>query len=323
MTEASRAIDVHAHVYPAVYLDRLEEIGVDPATTAIARDLGADSTDADMSARLKLMGQAGVETQVLAVTPQCPSGVEPGPSLAAARWINDEYARLVRRHDGRFLAYGALPLPHVDASLTEIDRIVDEFGFVGVSLPALLPGGTSLADRRFDPVWAALDEHSAIVNLHATGSGAMSRLLVDHGLVWVNGAPVEDAICVLHLLKADIPRRFPRVRFHVAHLAGDLPFLAQRLEDNFEDWGAFPESPLTALRRMWFDAANFHEPSLAMTVETLGAQQIMAGSDHPYFQGEKYVRAFDYIRTSRLSPTEIDAVLTGNANDLYRVVTKD
>jgi predicted TIM-barrel fold metal-dependent hydrolase len=60
-----------------------------------------------------------------------------------------------------------------------------------------------------------------------------------------------------------------------------------------------------------------------MTVETLGAQQIMAGSDHPYFQGEKYVRAFDYIRTSRLSPTEIDAVLTGNANDLYRVVTKD
>ena len=77
MTEASRAIDVHAHVYPAVYLDRLEEIGVDPATTAIARDLGADSTDADMSARLKLMGQAGVETQVLAVTPQSPSGVEP------------------------------------------------------------------------------------------------------------------------------------------------------------------------------------------------------------------------------------------------------
>ncbi|CAM3398201.1 amidohydrolase family protein [Isoptericola cucumis] len=314
---AGGAVDTHAHVYPAVYLDRLERIGVDPATTAIARGLGADSTDEDVSERLRDMDRAGVGVQVLAVTPQSPGGVEPGPSLDAARWVNDEYARLLAAHPDRFAAYGALPLPHVAAALAEIPRLFDELGFAGVSLPTVLPGGRTLADPRLDEVWSALDERSAVVNLHATGSGARSDLITDHGLVWVNGAPVEDAVAVLQLLKADLPRRFPRVRLHVAHLAGDLPFLAQRLEDNYEDWGAFPSSPLGALRRMWFDAANFHEPSLALAVETLGASRILAGSDHPYFRGAKYRRAFDYVRTSRLAEQDVRAVLHGNARALY------
>lgn len=313
----SPAIDTHAHVYPAAYLDRLERIGVGPSTTAIARDLRADSTAADLTARLRGMDDAGVELQVLAVTPQAPAGREPGPSLDAARWINDEYARLVVAYPGRFLAYGALPLPHVDAALEEIPRVADAPGFVGFSLPTVLPGGLSPADPRFDPVWAALDERGAVMNLHATGSGARSDLITGHGLAWVNGAPVEDAIAVLHLLQADVPGRFPRVRLHVAHLAGDLPFLARRLEDNYEDWGAFPSSPLGALRGMWFDAANFHEPSLVLAAETLGADRLLAGSDHPYFQGAKYVRAFDYVRTSRLPGPDVEAVLAGNARALY------
>lgn len=311
------AIDTHAHVYPAAYLDQLERIGVDPSTTAVARDIGADSTDGDIAERLRDMDRADVAVQVLAATPQSPNGPEPEPSLDAARWINDEYARLVDAHPARFVAYGALPLPHVDAALVELPRLFDELGFVGVSLPTVLPDGLTPADVRFDALWAALDERSAIVNIHATGSGARSDLITDHGLEWVNGAPIEDAIAVLHILKADIPRRFPRVRLHVAHLGGDLPFLAQRLQDNYEDWGAFPESPLSSLPRMWFDSANFHEPSLALAAETFGADRLLAGSDHPYFQGEKYVRAFDYIRTSRLADENIRAVLAGNARTLY------
>ena len=315
--QAVDAVDTHAHVYPAVYLDRLERIGVDPATTAVARNLRADSTDADIAERLRGMDLAGVAVQVLAVTPQSPGGTGPGPSLEAARWINDEYARLVTAYAPRFLAYGALPLPHVEAALAELPRIFDDLGFAGVSLPTVLPGGITPADPRFDPVWAALDARGAVVNLHATGAGARSDLIAGHGLAWVNGAPVEDATATLHLLKADIPRRYPHVRLHLAHLGGDLPFLARRLEDNYEDWGAFPESPHAALSRMWFDAANFHEPSLALAAETFGADRVMAGSDHPYFQGEKYRRAFAYLRASRLSGPDVRAVLADNARALY------
>ncbi|SPJ42000.1 hypothetical protein CHUV2995_02834 [Corynebacterium diphtheriae subsp. lausannense] len=37
-------IDTHVHIYPAPYLDMLEKAGVDPASTKIARNLGAAST---------------------------------------------------------------------------------------------------------------------------------------------------------------------------------------------------------------------------------------------------------------------------------------
>ncbi|MDI3389546.1 amidohydrolase family protein [Streptomyces sp. B-S-A8] len=318
-----RAIDTHAHIYPAGYLDLLEESGVPAASTAIARGIAADSTDADLSARLRWMDRANVETQIIAVTPQSPSGPQSSSSLAAARRINDEYATLVRRHPGRFLAYGAVPLPHVEESLAEIPRLFDELGCIGISLTTVLPGGLSPADKRFDPIWEALDERAATVNVHPTGSGALSPMINSRHLEWVNGAPVEDATAVLHLLKADIPRRYPNLRFHIAHLGGDLPFLVQRIEDNYTDWQAFPASPLGTLRTMWFDAANFHEPSLRLTVETFGADRVLAGSDHPYFQEEKYVRAFDYIRNARLPAEDIRAILSGNADSLYRVPSKE
>ncbi|CAB0571811.1 hypothetical protein FRC0316_02062 [Corynebacterium diphtheriae] len=53
------AIDTHAHIYPAPYLDMLEKAGVDPASTKIARNLGADSTSDDIEKRLLWMDRAG------------------------------------------------------------------------------------------------------------------------------------------------------------------------------------------------------------------------------------------------------------------------
>ena len=113
------AIDTHAHVYPAHYLDLLEKAGVDPDTTAIARGMNADSSDEDMRTRLQWMDKAGVEQQVLAVTPQVPANAQ------TTQWINDEYKRLIDAYPGRFQAYGALPLPDVEAALAELPHVFE------------------------------------------------------------------------------------------------------------------------------------------------------------------------------------------------------
>lgn len=310
-------IDTHAHVYPSAHLDAIERLGVDPASTKIARGLRADASAEDIAVRLQWMDRAGVEAQVLSVQPQGAFGGDAEAVAAAAREVNDLYAQLIETYAGRFFAYAHLPLPHVEQSLQELQRVLAIPGFVGVSVPTVFPDRMILSDERLDPVWAALDEEGTVVNVHPTGSGACSPLLADTGLAWVNGAPVEDATAVLHLLKASIPTRFPRIRFHVAHLGGDLAFLAQRIEDNYEDWGAFESSPRAEMRRMWFDAANFHEPSLRLAAETYGTGRILPGSDHPYFQEEKYVRAFDYIRTSHLPQEDVQRILTENVHGLY------
>ena len=117
-------------------------------------------------------------------------------------------------------------------------------------------------------------------------------------LAWVNGAPVEDATAVLQLLKAEIPHRYPNIRFHIAHLGGDLAFLSQRLEDNFEDW-------------------HFYAPSLRLALKTYDPKRVMLGSDYPYFRYKKYTRAVGYIKEAKL-PANIEAdILYRNAYTFY------
>lgn len=310
-------IDTHAHVYPTTHLDTIEALGGDPESTKIARGLAADSTAQDIELRLEWMDKAGVTAQVLSVMPQGAFGPDAAGVARAASALNDEYARLIDTYEGRFFAYAHLPLPHVEESVAEVARALALPGFVGVSVPTVFPDQSRLDNPQLDPVWEELNRVGTVVNIHPTGSGVCSPLIADTGLAWVNGAPVEDATAVLHLLKANVPGRFPNIRFHVAHLGGDLAFLAQRIEDNYNDWGAFATSPMESFKRMWFDAANFHEPSLRLAAETYGADKILPGSDHPYFQKDKYVRAFDYIRTSKLSEADIAAILTTNVDALY------
>ncbi|WP_166906009.1 amidohydrolase family protein [Mycobacterium sp. DL440] len=318
MTTARPVIDTHAHVYPARYLDKLEVIGVAPHSTAIARNLRASDEPEDMRARLAMMDAAGVGIQVLSATPQVPLVVDADAAAEAARMVNDIYAQILADHPGRFLAYGAVQFNHPDEALEAISYCLDELGFVGVAINTLLPDpGAAITDKRFAPVFAELNRRASIVYIHPTGNGAYSRPISDHGLTWVNGAPTEDSIAVLHLLKGNYPNIYPDLRFHVAHLGGDIPFLAQRIEDNYEDWGAFPASPRETLRRMWFDAANFSAGALRLSAEVYDPRRILAGSDYPYFQDEKYIRAFTYIREAGLPDEAIRDILGGNATQLY------
>lgn len=319
-TTRQDVIDTHAHVYPDHWLDLLEELGTDPATTRIARGLHAGDDQADIARRLAMMDAAGVRVQVLSATPQVPVLDDAGDAARAARYINDAYAALVARHPDRFIAHATLPLPHVAESLAEIGRTFDDMGFRSAALNAFVGADGSLADPALEPIFAELDRRHAIVYLHPAGLAAGAASIADHELTWVNGAPMEDAIATLQLLKADLPHRHPHIRFHVAHLGGDLPFLAQRLEDNYDDWGSFARSPRESLRQMWFDAANFFTPSLRLALEVYGDDRVMMGSDFPYFQDAKYTRAVTYI--DDLAGLGIDdgiiaKVQHGNAEQLY------
>lgn len=128
-------------------------------------------------------------------------------------------------------------------------------------------------------------------------------------------------LAVLHLLKSDIPYRYPNITFHIAHLGGGIGFQMQRIEDNYEDWDAFEENPADILReRFYFDSANFLEEALRLSVEVFGADKILLGSDFPYFRDDKYVRAAEYIRSSKLSDEEKMKVLRTNAEELYQIL---
>lgn len=306
-------IDTHAHLWPEEYLDFLTSNG--DKGTPVARNIRATASDADLAARFAMMDKAGVDKQVLSATPQVLQSDDAAACLQGARMINDYYAALRDRHPTRFLAYGAVPLPHVDEAIAEARRAIEVLGFSGIALNTLIAGKT-IASPAYLPFYQEMNRLGAIVYIHPTGCGSLSPMVNDFHLEWVVGAPFEDSLAVLHLLKADIPHKFPNIRFHVAHLGGALAFMMQRIEDNFTDWKAFPRSPTAELRKFWFDTANFHPPALRCMVETLGHERLILGSDFPYFQDDNYTRAVTYIAQAGLPAATVRAIRDFNAQRL-------
>lgn len=262
------------------------------------------------------MDEAGVDRQVLTATPQMPYFQNERDAVSLAQLANDRYAELVDQYPNRFTALAATPLPHGEAAAAEVERAMDELGMPGANVSTTVLDST-LKDSRFDPMWEALDQREGIVYVHAAGEGCRSPLITEHGLRWIVGAPFEDTVGVLHLLQAGVPVRYPNIKFVIAHLGGPLPFYMQRIDDNYEHWdAAFPDTPSKLLKNMWFDTANFHEPALICAVESLGVDQILLGSDYPYFQDELYTRAVTYVENARLSADNVERILSTNAASL-------
>ncbi|MFG2369103.1 amidohydrolase family protein [Streptomyces mirabilis] len=308
-------IDVHAHLWTAGYLDRLERLG--KTDTGTQRGIGADATAADLDRRFALMDRAGIDLQVLSVAPQSPHLAGESDAVALAGAANESYAELAARFPGRFRIFAALPLPHTDAALRELTRAFDDLGAVGVGVTTTVLGRT-LADPLFHPLYEELDRRGAVLYIHPAGEGAASPLITEHAMTWMVGAPVEDTVAVMHLILAGIPARYPRMRVLASHLGGALPLLPRRLDDHlaFES-PETPERPSIAARRLWYDTvSHVHPPALAAAAASFGADRLVLGTDFPYEDGEVFLRAVDHIADSGLTPEEATMILDTNAANL-------
>ena len=69
-----------------------------------------------------------------------------------------------------------------------------------------------------------------------------------------------------------------------------------------------------AARRMWYDTVDYGDaPALRAAVDTLGAKQIVLGSDFPYESGKAYELCASYVRNSGLPSLDIARILSMNA----------
>ena len=316
-------IDVHGHYFPNEYLDMLDRFGGGGTGTAIARNAPGSGSPQELQSRFQMMDRAGVKMQILSAAPQLPYFENRQNAITAARFINDAYADIVRRHPDRFVAYAATPLPHVDASIEEMGRALDTLGMVGVTMGTSVLE-RSVADPAFDPFWAELNRRGTILFFHPHGLGACSPLITANNLTWPIGATIEDTVVVAHLIAKAIPSRYPRVRIIVPHLGGEISMLLQRLDNQTGMFlPAGSERPSVTARRFWYDTVSHgYVPALRCACDALGADHIVLGSDYPYEVGDVYQRCVDYIAEAGLSPEQVEAIRDRNAQALFRLVPK-
>jgi predicted TIM-barrel fold metal-dependent hydrolase len=311
-------VDIHAHYFPKAYNDLLVRIGgrslPEAARPITARPMRHDDPSR-LPERLAQMDEAGVQMQVLSPAASPPYADKESDAVAAARLINDSYAELARKHPGRFAAVVSLPLPHIDASLREMERGLDQLGMLGVSMTCSC-FDRSTAEAEFEPLYAEMNRRRAVLNYHPIQNGICSPLINDYRFTVSVGASLEDAVIVLHLIARRLPHRYPDITYVVPHLGGIIPMQLQRLDNQAPaQHPDLPERPSATARRFYYDTVGHGSPAALLCAwKAFGADHLVAGSDYPVLMAfETYRQTFHSIREAGLPAEDVEQILEHNS----------
>jgi predicted TIM-barrel fold metal-dependent hydrolase len=311
-------VDIHAHYFPKAYNDLLLRIGgrslPEAARPSTARPM-RDDDPAAIPERLQQMDDAGVRLQVLSPAASPPYAEMEADAVAAARLINDSYAELAQRYPGRFAAVVSLPLPHIDASLREMERGLDRLGMLGVSLTCSC-FDRSTAEAEFEPLYAEMNRRRTLLNYHPIQTGICSPFINDYKFTVSVGASLEDAAIVLHLIARTMAARYPNITYIIPHLGGLIPMQLQRLDNQApRQHPDLPEPPSVTARRFYYDTVGHgSHAALLCAWKAFGAEHLVAGSDYPVLMAfETYRQTFHYVREVGLPPADVELILEHNS----------
>ncbi|GAA0486980.1 amidohydrolase family protein [Microbacterium aurantiacum] len=324
--------DVHAHILlPSLHAE-IERRAPEGVRAAAALELvrnGAESLQVsgpmvgsripkltDVSVRLAEMDRQGVDRQWVSASP---NHFYPWADEELAVWAARESNRLIATHIGlapeRLTGLGLVPLQHPERIVECLEDAVLGHGLVGVEISSFA-GDVELSDPRLEPFWARASELGAIVFLHPFGCSLDERLDRFY-LSNTVGQPAENAVALSHLIFAGVLDRHPGLRLVAAHGGGYLPTAIGRSD---HAWRVRPEAhgcahaPSTYLRKIFFDTVVHDTVGLRRLVETVGASQVVLGSDFPFDMGLEDPVGF--VRSARLPAEVVARVLSRNADAL-------
>lgn len=314
-------IDIHAHYHPDDYCEALSRLY--GRTVTNFRPHPDTNNPEHIKTRLAQMDEAGVSIQVLSpAAGHAPYGNDEATAVEAARLVNDHNTALVKQHPDRFRSFVSLPLPHVDASLAELERTENDEGVLGVNLH-ISALDRSVAEDEFLPIYEEVNRRKGVIFYHPSGNSISSPMIADYGFGAAVGTSMEDAVIALHLIAKQIPSKYPDITFIIPHLGGPIPMLLPRLNNQFSMQSrGLPEPPADTARRFYYDTVGHgSEAALTCAVMAFGARHVLPGSDYPVLLSfETYKETFDWInRVATLSAEDKDRILNKNVQELLKL----
>ncbi|GAA1516519.1 aminocarboxymuconate-semialdehyde decarboxylase [Agromyces terreus] len=321
-------IDIHTHAVPKGWPDLSTQVGpgswprlrVDSereATIMIdaAEFRQVDETCWSAEARLAEMDADGVDIQVVSPTPVFFSYAAPADqAVQVARIFNDLMLEICAPAPERLLPFAQVPLQDPDAACAELDRAIAS-GHRGVEI------GNHVGDRDLDHEGVVTflqhcADRDVPVLVHPWDMPSSPRL--DRWMAqWLVGMPAETHLSIISLILGGVFDRVPStLRIAFAHGGGSFAFWLGRFENAWHrrpDLVGVSERPPSAyLDRFSVDSVVFDPTALRLLVDTLGAEQVMLGSDYPYPLGERPVGSV-IDRADFLTADQKDAIRHGNA----------
>ena len=291
-----RTIDTHTHILTQETAELLTKAGVKVTITpddseSAALDVAGvvyrpfPTGGFDIPRRLKDMDATGVDVHVLSATPQTYLyNQEPALGATLAAIQNDQIAKHISAHPGRFMGIATLPLQDPKRAADELRRAMTKLGLKG-SMFASNIMGKNLDDPSFEPVWATAEELGAFMFVHPNNVAGADRLK-SYYLQNLIGNPLDTTIAAACLYFGGVLDRHPKLTVMLAHGGGFTPYQAARWEHG---WAVRPEpkknisrQPQEIAKRFYYDTILHSAPVLEFMIGHVGADRVMLGSDYPY-----------------------------------------
>ena len=251
-----------------------------------------------------------------------------GNFAVSATWAsvcNDLCYRVSQLYPDTFIGAAMLPQsPGADTTtcLGEIDRCVNELGFVGLNLNPDPSGGHWTSPPLPDPYWYPIYEKMVEYDIPAMVHVSTSCNACFHttGAHYLNA----DTTAFMQCMASDLFERFPTLRFVIPHGGGAVPY----------HWGRFrglaqemKKPPLIegVLRNVYFDTCVYHQPGMDLLAKVVPARNVLFASEmigavrgidpdsgHHFDDTKRYVEA-----ALTWSPEERQAIYEQNARRVY------
>ena len=318
-------IDVHSHHIDEIFFDALRSlpgvtVKVNPDRFSyLLKDgktwLPFRPEMFDPDHLLREMDRKGIDMSITSMNTPSVYVFEAKQRIDLARRLNDSMVARAKRNPNRVRGFATLPLPDVEASLAELERIKDAAGLAGIGVGSNFDG-VALDDRRLEPVWARIAELGLVVCEHP-----MLPTFADHlpgyALPIRVGFPFDTTLCVTRMIYGGVFERHPKLQFVVPHTGSAFIGLLERLDHGYHLFHECREHitqlpSVFARKNLFYDTCSFSKNFIEMAVKEIGIERFMFGTDYPYIIADPgYIEALD------LSHADKAAIFGDNAVRLF------
>jgi predicted TIM-barrel fold metal-dependent hydrolase len=323
----AQTIDIHTHYLASTLVSALERrtelprISEGPEGRQIEYGQGnihpVLPNMGDVELRLKDMDEQGIDVAVLSINIPGVDWFPAADGPVVARDVNEELADVVAGHPDRFAALATLPMQAPEAAAAELQRVMAA-GFNGAMIYSNVAGG-HIDQRPLRVVFDTAADLEAPLYIHPTFP--LTAATVDaYALIPTLGFMFDTTTAAVRLVLDGLFERHPDFRLVLAHAASLLPQLAGRIDYEAERHaigrGALSVDPSEHLRLIFTDSVCVWPPALRSTIELVGPERVMFGSDYPFWDP---ARSFDTLEAAELDHQTLDAVRETNARRVFRL----
>ncbi len=261
-------------------------------------------------AQLKLQSERGTDLTIF--SPRASGmGHHIGDATISEYWsiaCNDMIKRVVDLYPNNFIGVCQLPQsPGVtpDNCIPELERCINELGFIGCNVNPDPTGGywsdPPLFDEWWYPLWEKMEELNVPGMIHVSASCNPNFHFT--GAHYMNA----DTSAFMQFITSDLFKDFPKLKFIIPHGGGAVPYHWGRYRGLAQDMGRPPLDELL-LDNVFFDTCVYHQAGIDLLTKVIPTKNILFASEmvgavrgidpetgFNYDDTKRYVDAIDWL----------------------------